>query len=307
MKVSFVGAGRLGSAIAYSAAVRGLADEVVLVDLIEELAQGQADDMRHALEFKAEVRVRAGGYDAIRESDVVVVTAGRPRSPGMSRLDLLETNVAIMRDVAQRVRDLAPQAVLINLTNPMDVLNYVAYRITGFRRARVIGSGGMLDTARFRTALADHLEVHPSSLEAYVLGEHGDSQVPVWSRVKVDGEPLKLSEADRTSIREISRKSAMSVIEGKKATEFGPANCTADMVEAIGQDRGVLIPSSIVVEGEYGLKELSLGMPVVLGEGGVTEVIEWDLEPDELADLKRSGEVLRQGCQEALEILEAKG
>lgn len=303
MKISFIGTGRLGSAIAYTTALRGLGDEVVLVDIIEELAQGQADDMRHALEFKADVRARALGYEGIRDSDVVVVTAGKPRSPGMSRLDLLNTNASIMRDVAHRVRDLAPNAVLINLTNPMDVMNYVAYRETGFRRTQVIGSGGMLDTARFRTALADRLEVHPSVVEAYVLGEHGDSQVPVWSKVEVDGEPVTLTEEDRKAVREIARASAMRVIEGKKATEYGPANATADMIEAIAQDRGVLIPSSIAVKGEYDLRDLSIGMPVVLGEGGVTEVIEWDLEPEEMEDMQRSGAVLRDGVEEALAIL----
>lgn len=305
MKISFIGTGRLGSAIAYTTALRGLGDEIVAVDLLEDLAKGQTSDMRHAVEFKIPVRIRQAGYEATRDSDVVVVTAGKPRSPGMTRLDLLETNVAIMRDIAGRVRDFAPEAVMINLTNPMDVLNYIATRETGFRRTRVIGSGGMLDTARFRTALADHLGVHPTAVQAFVLGEHGDSQVPVWSRVEVDGDAVTLSEEDRQAIRGISRESAMSVIEGKKATEFGPANCTADMIEAIVEDRGVLIPSSIAAKGEYGLKELSIGMPVVLGEGGVKEVMEWDLAEDELADMRKSGEILRGGVEEALRVLEA--
>ena len=215
MKVSFIGTGRLGSTIAYTTALRGLADEVVMVDILEDLARGQAYDMRHALEYKSETTVRAAGYEDIRDSDVVVVTAGRPRQPGMSRLDLLATNTPIMRDIARRVADLAPLTVMINLTNPMDVMNYVAHRSAGLRRTQIVGSGGMLDTARFRTALADHLSVPAASVEAYVLGEHGDSQVPVWSRVHVDGEERAFSEEERTAIRESIREVAINIITGK--------------------------------------------------------------------------------------------
>ncbi len=307
MKVSFIGTGRLGSTIAYTTALRGLADEVVMVDILEDLARGQAYDMRHALEYKSETIVRAAGYEEIRDSDVVVVTAGRPRQPGMSRLDLLATNTPIMRDIARRVADLAPLTVMINLTNPMDVMNYVAHRSAGLRRTQIVGSGGMLDTARFRTALADHLSVPTASVEAYVLGEHGDSQVPVWSRVHVDGEERTFSEEERTAIRESIREVAINIITGKGATEYGPANGTADMIQAILRDEGVLIPSSIVARGEYGLKDISIGMPVVLGGGGVTEVQEWDLDPGELQDLQASGKVLERGRSDALAILEGEG
>ncbi|MEE9164444.1 MAG: malate dehydrogenase [Thermoplasmata archaeon] len=304
MKVSFIGTGRLGSTIAYTTALRGLADEVVMVDILEDLARGQAADMRHALEYKSGTSVRAAGYEDIRDSEVVVVTAGRPRQPGMSRLDLLASNTPIMRDIARRVADLAPLTVMINLTNPMDVMNYVAHRSAGLRRTQIVGSGGMLDTARFRTALADHLSVPTASVEAYVLGEHGDSQVPVWSRVHVDGEDRVFSEEERTAIRESIREVAINIITGKGATEYGPANGTADMIQAILRDEGVLIPSSIVARGEYGLKDVSIGMPVVLGGGGVTEIQEWDLDAGELQDLQASGEVLKRGRDEALEILE---
>ncbi len=307
MKVSFIGTGRLGSTIAYTTALRGLADEVVMVDILEDLARGQAYDMRHALEYKSETTVRAAGYEDIRDSDVVVVTAGRPRQPGMSRLDLLATNTPIMRDIARRVADLAPLTVMINLTNPMDVMNYVAHRSAGLRRTQIVGSGGMLDTARFRTALADHLSVPAASVEAYMLGEHGDSQVPVWSRVHVDGEERAFSEEERNAIRESIREVAINIITGKGATEYGPANGTADMIQAILRDEGALIPSSILARGEYGLKDISIGMPVVLGGGGVTEVQEWDLDAGELQDMQASGEVLERGRDDALEILEGEG
>lgn len=307
MKVSFIGTGRLGSTIAYTTALRGLAEEIVLVDILEDLARGQANDLRHAVEYKAEASVRATGYQDVRDSHVVVVTAGRPRSPGMSRLDLLATNAPIMKDIAQRVGDVAPDAAMINLTNPMDVMNYVAYRSSGLRRTQVVGSGGMLDTARFRTALGDHLGVPASTVEAYVLGEHGDSQVPVWSRVRVDEEPRVFSDEERTTIRENIKEVAINIISGKGATEYGPANGTADMIEAILRDEGALIPSSIVAKGEYGLKDLSIGMPVVLGSGGVTEILEWDLEPTELEDLQASGRLLEKGREEALSVLEEEG
>lgn len=306
MKISFIGTGRLGSIIAYTTVLRQLADEAVMVDIIEPLAQGQANDLRHAMEYKAEMSIRSGGYDAIRDSDIVVVSAGKPRAPGMSRLDLLETNAPIMRDIAERVAQLAPHAVMINLTNPMDVMNYIAYKYSGFERTKVIGSGGMLDTVRFRTALADHLSVPASRIEAYVLGEHGDSQVPVWSRVEVDGEPRGFDAEERKHIREQIKEVAINIIAGKKATEFGPANCTADMIEAIVRDRDTLIPSSIVVKGEFGMKGISIGMPVVLGDGGVKEVLEWDLAPDELKDMQASGELLARSTADALRALESK-
>lgn len=296
----------MGSIIAFATVQREVADEVVMVDIIEPLAQGQANDLRHAMEYHADVSIRAGGYEDIRDSDIVVVSAGRPRQPGMTRLDLLGTNAPIMRDIGERVGKLAPRAVMINLTNPMDVMNAVAHKHAGFERTRVIGSGGMLDTARFRTALGDFAKVPASQVEAYVLGEHGDSQVPIWSKVQVDGEVRTFADDEKRRIREQIKEVAINIISGKKATEFGPASATADMVQAIAEDRGVLIPSSIVLKGEFGMKGISMGMPVVLGEGGVKEILEWDLDEAELADLRASGEVLANGREEAFRILEEK-
>ncbi|MCJ2520690.1 MAG: malate dehydrogenase, partial [Candidatus Thermoplasmatota archaeon] len=298
MKISFIGAGRLGSIIAYSTVLREFAQEVVMVDIIEPLARGQANDLRHAMEYKADMSIRMGGYEDIRDSDIIVVTAGKPRAPGMTRLDLLDFNAPIMRDVAEKVGKLAPHSVMINLTNPMDVMNYVAYKYSGFERTRIIGSGGMLDTARFRTALSDFLSVPANRIEAYVLGEHGDSQVPVWSKVKVDGEARSFTEDERKRIREEIKEVAINIISGKKATEFGPANCTADMIQAVAEDGDELIPSSIVVKGEYDMKDISIGMPVVLGEGGVKEILEWDLDPAELEEMQASGEVLTKGRED---------
>lgn len=306
MKVSFIGTGRLGSIIAYTAILRELADEFVMVDIIEPLAQGQANDLRHSMEYKADLSVRYGEYEGIRDSDIVVTAAGKPRSPGMTRLDLLGFNAPIMKDIAERVGKLAPDAVMVNLTNPMDVMNYVAYKYSGFQRTRVVGSGGMLDTVRFRTALSDFLKVPTSSIEAYVLGEHGDSQVPVWSRVTAGGEAQTFTDADKKSIREQIKEVAINIIGGKKATEFGPANATGDMIEAIAKDTGALIPSSIVVKGEYDMKDVSIGMPVALGEGGVKEILEWELDEAELKDMHASGGILTKGRDEALNVLSGK-
>ncbi len=296
----------MGSIIAYTAVLRELADEVVMVDIIEPLARGQANDLRHSMEYKANMSIRFGEYEDVRDSDVIVVCAGKPRSPGMTRLDLLGFNAPIMKDIAEKVGKLAPNAVMVNLTNPMDVMNYVFYKYSGFQRTKVIGSGGMLDTVRFRTALSDFLKVPASSIEAFVLGEHGDSQVPVWSRVKANGEAQTFTDADKKSIREQIKEVAINIIGGKKATEFGPANATADMIRAIAQDTGDLIPSSIVVKGEYDMKDISVGMPVVLGEGGVREILEWELEEAELEDMHASGKILTGGRDEALEVLAGK-
>jgi len=304
MKVSFIGTGRLGSAIAYSVAIRGMAKEIVMYDILEEAAKAQAADMAHATALYNSTEVRFGSYSEMGGSSVVVVSAGKPRTPEMNRLDLLSTNAPVIRDIAHQVKEHAPDSVFLTLTNPMDVMNYVAYRHLGWDRFRVVGSGGMLDSGRFRSALSQWTKTPAHRLESWVLGEHGDSQVPVWSKVKIDGKAKSFAPEDRTKIGADIKAVAAQVIRGKKATEFGPANLTASMVEAILKDQKVLMPSSVVVQGEYGLPEVSLGMPTVLGKRGIVRIEPWELPSEEQDALKKSAQVLTDGCKEAMGILQ---
>jgi malate dehydrogenase len=292
MKISFIGAGRLGSIIAYTAALRNIADEIVMVDIVEGLGKAQGDDMYNGMAHYNDTVCRGGEYEDIADSDIILVAAGKPRKPGMTRMDLLDFNVNVMKDVAANVKKYAGDAVLVTLTNPMDAMNYALWRITGFERERVIGSGGQLDTSRLRSALSWHYKVPQSQVEAYVIGEHGETQMPVWSRVKIKGKKVEVSPKEREEIREQVRAMAIGIIGGKGATEFGPANGTADMLEAIATGRERLVPSSIIAQGEYGARDISIGMPAVLGKGGLVRIEEWDLAEDERAGYRKCIEVL---------------
>ncbi len=303
MKISFVGAGRLGSMIAYTTAVRGVADEIVMVDIIEGLGRAQAYDMYNGMAHFNDVVAREGEYEDIADSDIVVVTAGKPRKPGMTRMDLLDFNVNVMKTVAANVKDHAPDSIIVTLTNPMDAMNYALWRITGFNRKRVVGSGGQLDSSRLRSALSWHYKVPQSQVEAYMIGEHGETQMPVWSRVKIKGRKQEISPKEREEIREQVRAMAIGIIGGKGATEFGPANGTVDMLEAIATGKERLIPSSIIAKGEYGAKDLSIGMPTVLGKGGLVRIESWDLAKDEVEGYKKCIEVLESAKGDLVKVL----
>lgn len=276
MKLGIVGTGRLGSQIAYTVIERGLATSIALVDVNPELAEGQAMDLSHAA-YDKEVSVHSGGFPALSGADIAVVTAGKPRLPGQTRLDLINSNLPIARDIAERIAEYAPNCRIITLTNPMDVMNYAMHVYTGFGRERVIGSGGVLDSARLRAIIAQQRGTRASEVEAFVLGEHGENQTPVLSKVHVSRKPLTYGEG-REKLREELRLVAAKVIEKKKGTEFAPASATADMIQAIALDEKRMLPCSAVLDGEYGLKGLSIGVPCILGKQGIEKIEEWLLD-----------------------------
>ncbi|MCX6767587.1 MAG: L-lactate dehydrogenase [Candidatus Micrarchaeota archaeon] len=306
MKISIIGAGRLGGLFAYTIASRGLADEIILLDVMKDLAEGQAMDMQHAMAHRSGAKIAAGEYADIAGSDMVIVPAGKPRQPGQTRLDLAKENAKIVSSVAEGIRKNAPEAIVITVTNPMDVMNWLMWKKTGFPRERVIGSGGQLDSARLRTILAKRLGASAGGLEAFVLGEHGETQTPVLSRVTVSGARKKFSEKEWMEVREELRQTAIRIIEKKKATEFAPAACTADMVEAIAKDRKTVIPCSAVLEGEYGLSGLSIGVPCVLGRRGIEKIDEWKLEPHEEKLFREGAETLKKFCEDVEKTLAAQ-
>jgi malate dehydrogenase len=282
MKATVVGAGNLGSCIAYEIACRGLVDKLVLIDLFHELAEGNAADIAQAIAFRNNTEVIAGNYEDAKGSEVIVVTAGKPRTPDMkSRMDLLESNRKIITSVASEIKKLSGSPVVITLTNPVDVMNYVMWKSTGLDRMRIIGSAGMLDSARFRTVLSARYGVPNLDVEAYVVGEHGDNQVPVFSQVTIENQKKTFSETERIEIMNGLKESALQVISKKGATIYAPASNTANIVEAILRDQKKIAVCSLVLSGEYGLKDMSLGVPVILGRNGAEKILEWDLNEHE--------------------------
>ncbi len=296
-KVSVIGAaGTVGAATAYNLALRDLADELVLVDIpdMEEDVVGQAADLNHGAAYDANTTVRQGSYAETEGSDVVVVTAGIPRQPGQTRIDLAGDNAPIMDDIGSSLDEYNDDYVSITTSNPVDLLNRHLYEVGERDRSKVIGFGGRLDSARFRYVLAERFDTQVRNVEATILGEHGDAQVPVFSKVRVDGRDPEFTEGEREEILEELTESAMDVIQRKGATEWGPATGVAHMVEAVLRDTGEVLPASVVLEGEYGHEDTAFGVPVKLGSGGVTEVVEWDLDDYEVELMDEASEKLSE-------------
>jgi len=294
-KVSVIGAaGTVGAATGYNLALRDVCDELVYVDIPEQedVAVGQAADTNHGVAYDANTTVRQGTYEDTAGSDVVVITAGIPRGPGQTRIDLAGDNAPIMDDIGSEIGAYNDDFVTITTSNPVDLLNRHLYETSERARERVIGFGGRLDSARFRYVLARRLDVPVGNVEATILGEHGDAQVPVFSKVRVDGRDLTFSEDDKEEILADLQESAMNVIERKGATEWGPATGVAHMVEAVLHDTGEVLPASITLDGEYGYEDTAFGVPVRLGENGVEEVIEWDIEEFEQEQMQDAAEKL---------------
>jgi malate dehydrogenase len=300
-KISVVGAaGTVGAAAAYDIALRDVADELVLVDIPEKEDDtvGQAADVNHGVAYDSNTEVRQGDYSATEGSDVVVITAGIPRQPGQTRIDLAGDNAPIMEDIGSSVDEHNDDYVSITTSNPVDLLNRHLYETGDRDRHEVIGFGGRLDSARFRYVLAERFDAPVGNVEATILGEHGDAQVPVFSKVRVDGRDPEFSDDEKEEILEELQTSAMNVIEKKGATEWGPATGVAHMVEAIIRDTGAVLPGSIKLDGEYGHDDVALGVPVKLGSNGVEEVVEWDLTEYEREQLGEAADKLSEQYEE---------
>jgi len=289
-KVSVVGAaGTVGAAAGYNIALRDIADEVVFVDIPdkEDDTVGQAADTNHGIAYDSNTRVRQGGYEDTAGSDVVVITAGIPRQPGQTRIDLAGDNAPIMEDIQSSLDEHNDDYVSLTTSNPVDLLNRHLYEAGDRSREQVIGFGGRLDSARFRYVLSEEFDAPVQNVEGTILGEHGDAQVPVFSKVRVDGTDPEFSDDEKEALLGDLQESAMDVIERKGATEWGPARGVAHMVEAILRDTGEVLPASVKLEGEFGHDDTAFGVPVRLGSNGVEEIVEWDLdgyEQDLMAD-----------------------
>ncbi|HEY2960537.1 MAG TPA: malate dehydrogenase [Actinomycetota bacterium] len=299
MKVTVVGAGKYGSTTVQRLAEKDLVDEIVMTDIVEGLPQGLALDINQSrpLEGHDTLVVGSNGYEETAGSAVCVITAGLPRKPGMSRMDLLETNAKIVAEVTRNLVERSPEAVLIVVSNPLDEMTALAAELSGFPRERVMGQAGMLDTARFKHFVAEELGTSPNSVEAITLGSHGDTMVPVPSLATVDGKPLT-ELVDRATVERLvqrTRDGGAEVVALLKtgSAYFAPSSAAARMVEAVLADSGAVTPVCAWVEGQYGIAGVYLGVPARLGRGGVREVVELPLAEAELANLREAAGAVR--------------
>jgi len=302
MKVGIVGSGMVGSAAAYAIGLRGVASEVVLVDRDPALAEAHALDIAHAMPFGSGTVMRHGGYDALKGARVVIIAAGVAQRTDETRIDLLGRNVAVFREVIGEIMRVCPDPILLVASNPVDVMTQVSLAISGLPVHRVIGSGTILDTARFRSLLGSHLGISPRSMHAYVLGEHGDSQVLAWSCAKAGAVPITafaaqvgapITGAVRAEIDSQTRNVAYTIVAGKGSTYYGIGAGLARIVHAIAMDEQAVLSVSIVTEEVEGVRDVALSIPRVVGAEGITAQLFPDLDADEHAALHRSASLLR--------------
>jgi len=299
-KITVVGAGNVGATTAQRVAEKELARTVVMVDVAEGIPQGKALDQWQSAPIEGfDTRViGTNGYDETKDSDVVIITAGIARKPGMSRDDLLNTNAGIVKSVAEQIAKSSPKAILIIVSNPLDVMCYVAMKASGFPRERVIGMAGVLDTARYRAFLASELDVSVRDIQAMVLGGHGDTMVPLISYTSVSGIPITqlIDKAKLDAIVDRTRTGGAEIVKHLKtgSAYYAPSAGAVQMAEAIVRDERRILPCAAWLQGEYGMKDLFLGVPCKLGKRGLEKVIEVQLTPDEKAALQKSADAVRE-------------
>ncbi|HEX5705774.1 MAG TPA: L-lactate dehydrogenase [Pyrinomonadaceae bacterium] len=299
-RIAVVGCGHVGATTAYALLLGGVANEIVLVDANPRCAEGEAMDLQHAVPLARPARIWAGGYDEAARADIAVIAAGVGSRHGETRLDLLSRNVVVIRECMRGLLAAGFGGIVLMTTNPVDILAQVAQGESGLAAGRVISSGTVLDTARLRAMLGERLGVEARSIHAYVIGEHGDSEVAAWSSARIAGVPLRefcAREADGLDFDELLRRvraAAPEIIRHKGYTSTAIASCVARICEAILRDEHTVLPVSTLTTGQYGIEGVYMSLPCVVGRAGVERVIEIPLDEDELAGLRASAEVLRK-------------
>ena len=303
-KAAVIGCGFVGSACAFSLIQRGLFSELVLIDANRDKAEGEAMDLSHGLPYIAAMDVYAGTYDDLSDCALIVITAGASQKPGQTRLELIGQNVGILNSIIPQITARPFEGILLVVSNPVDVLTYAAFRISGYPAHRVMGSGTVLDSARLKYLLGEHLDVDSRSIHAVIIGEHGDSELAVWSGANVSGVPLDTfcEMRGHTSHREAEqriyedvRDSAYEIIRRKGATYSGIAMAVARIAECVMKDERAILPVSVVLGGQYdGLRDLALSIPSIVGRRGVEQILEIPLADDERGALHASAAQLRE-------------
>ncbi|MCX8049355.1 MAG: lactate dehydrogenase [Methylohalobius sp.] len=304
MKISIVGIGRVGSTLAYTIALKGLCSELILVNRRPKIAQGDAYDLRHAMSFlDRPFEVRHGDLSATRGSDLIALCASVPTPAGLkSRLELLEGNVKLFRELIPPLAALSPHAVLLIVSNPVDVLTYFALKFSGFPPARVIGTGTLVDSARFRAMLSEEVSIHPEDLRAYILGEHGDHQFPCLSQAQAGGEHIVDNERRRKMFKE-AVAAGYQVFSYKGYTNFAVSLAAALIIEAVAFDSKRTMPASVLIDGFHGISGVCLSLPVVIGRPGVTRILHPEFNQEEIAAFQRAAASVQAAIKQAEAIL----
>ena len=306
-KIAIVGAGGVGATVAYACMIRGIGKQFALYDIDPKKVKSQTLDLTHGLQFTAMASIEGSDDIAIcKDADVVVITAGAKQRPGIKRMDLAETNTAILKQLIPQLMKVAPGAILLLVTNPVDVITYIALKLSGLPRQRVLGSGTVLDSSRFRFLIAKRLKIAVQNVHAYIAGEHGDSEVPLWSSATIANIPLhewavmhhgKLSVMDRTQIYQEVRTAAYQIVLGKGATHYAIGLATAKILESILHDENRILPVSSLIEGFRGINDVCLSLPCIVNRSGVEPPLPIPMNAAEEAGLRNSGSTIQEAIR----------
>ena len=301
-KISIIGAGFVGSTTAFALMNSGLASEIVIVDINKEKAEGEAMDLSHGVSFVRPIDITPGEYADTKDSDIVIITAGIGQKPGETRLDCISKNLKIFKSIVPEVVKFSPNSILLVVSNPVDILTYITYKLSGFPSSRVIGSGTVLDTSRFKYLLSQHFEVDARNIHTYIMGEHGDSEIATWSLTSIAGMKVeeycdiclkKCGGEIKVDIFKEVKEAAYKVIEKKGATYYAIALAIKRIVEAILRNENSILTVSSLLNGEFGIKDVYMGVPTILGREGVKKILQVRLNEEENTQLMESSKVLK--------------
>ncbi|WP_040197958.1 L-lactate dehydrogenase [Candidatus Soleaferrea massiliensis] len=298
-KIAVIGAGFVGASTAYALALKSLASEIVLIDINQDKAEGEARDIAHGMSFMGEMFIHAGGFEEVRDSDIIIVTAGANRKPGETRMQLAQKNTEIARGITREIMKYYNTGVILVVANPVDVLTYEIFKESGLPKGRVFGTGAVLDTARFRYLLSEEAGVDVRNIHGFIAGEHGETQFAVWSAVRIAG--LTLEEyckgtninIDKKRIEQMVRSAGAEVIERKGATYFAISSAIAKIAEVIIKDQRAVLNVSSMTDGTFGLQDVSLSLPTIVGRSGVLRRLESDFSEEERSMLMKSAQAIR--------------
>lgn len=302
-KITVIGAGFVGSTTAYTLMISGLVSEIVLIDINSEKAEGEVMDMNHGMPFVRPVKIYRGDYSDCSGSDIIIITAGANQKEGETRIDLVRKNTTVFKSIISEIVKYNTDCILLVVTNPVDILTYITYKLSGFPKNKVIGSGTVLDSARFRYLLGDHAGVDTRNVHAYIIGEHGDTEVAAWSLANIAGIPMDsfCNECHRCkdglskyNIYESVKNSAYEIIEKKGATYYAVALAVRRIVEAIVRDENSILTVSSILEGQYGIDDVCLSVPTIVNRNGIDKILNVPLEEKEIKLLTKSADTLRE-------------
>ena len=308
-KAAIIGCGFVGASTAFSLMHQGLFSELVLIDVNEEKARGEAMDLSHGRPYVDTSKIYAGSYDDVADCGLIIITAGANQKPDETRLDLVHKNVSIFKSIIPEITRRNSEGILLVVANPVDILTYVTLKLSGFPKNRVFGSGTVLDSARFQYLLSEHLEVDSGSIQAFIIGEHGDSEIAAWSSANVSGIPLNTFCEMRghfnhdDSMERIAanvRNSAYEIIAKKNATYYGIAMSVKRICEAIVRDEKSILPVSGMIHGMYGVEDVVLSMPAIVGKNGIERQVPISLDEDEQKQLQKSAQILKEMAEQVL-------